>query len=86
MTKNLAKPLSEMELNQLNKKPIKEIDGLKIFLVNGEFMRNSLDIEFTMFSDHLDNSFIPTNEVWIDDRLSKNDIEATIHHELVECD
>lgn len=77
-------PLSEAELEQLNKKFVKETGGLKIFLVNGEFVRDNLDIEFTMFSDHLDNGFIPENEVWIDCRLSQNDVEAMIHHEIVE--
>jgi hypothetical protein len=70
---------------ELNKRLIDEVDEFKVFLVNGEFVRNNLEIEFTMGSHKLMSDFIPKDEVWLDDRMSDNDILALIHHEVVEA-
>jgi hypothetical protein len=58
--------------------------GMKIVLVKGERVRDTLDINFTMGGHPLIYSYVPKGEVWIDDVLGKKDREATIQHELKE--
>lgn len=61
------------------------IRGLSVYLVDGEYVRNTFEIDFTMggtFARYPE--FIPENEVWIDDGMSTLDVCATIVHELVE--
>lgn len=69
----------------LNKRMIETTEEFKVFLVNGEYVRNNLEIDFTMGSNPHVSSFIPKGEVWLDDRLSKNDIMALIIHEIHEA-
>jgi len=73
------------ECPELNKRLIASVDEFKVFLVDGEFVRNNLEIDFTMGSNPHVSSFIPRGEVWLDDRLSDNDILALIYHEICEA-
>lgn len=57
----------------------------KVFLINGEHVRDNLETDFTMASHGFVSGFIPKDEIWVDDRLSVNDIVATIHHEVFEA-
>jgi hypothetical protein len=56
----------------------------KIFLVNGEHVRNCMETDFTMASHGYVSGFIPKDEIWMDDRLSVNDLVAVMHHEIFE--
>jgi hypothetical protein len=61
------------------------IDGLAIYLVSGEQVRNKLDIDFTAGgSEAAYPGYIPKNEIWLDDALHVLDRIATIFHEIVE--
>ncbi len=75
----------EFPNDELNKIHLHKFDGFKICLVNGEFVRNNLETDFTMGSHHLVSEFIPNHEIWVDVRNSKNDIFSLIHHELTEA-
>jgi|GEM_PF-5116344 len=91
ITEELQQTMSEMnydtvsETAELNKRLIDVVGEFKIFLVNGEFVRNNLEIDFTMGSNPHVSNFIPKGEIWLDDRLTENDIAALIHHEIVEA-
>ncbi len=50
------------------KKFIREEDGLKIFAVNGEKVRNNLSVMFGHGGHGLVHEFIPLDEIWIDIR------------------
>lgn len=89
--KQLHKLTTEQE--ELSKKDIMDrvrlkllqvSDGVKVFLVDGELVRDRLTIEYTMGGHHYRYPFIPENEVWIDNGMDRDDIEATIKHELHE--
>lgn len=56
----------------------------KVFLINGEHVRNCLETDFTMASHGYVSGFIPKDEIWMDDRLSVNDLVAVMHHEVFE--
>ena len=61
------------------------INGLVIYLVSGEQVRNKLDIDFTAGgSEAAYPGYIPKNEIWLDDALHVLDRIATIFHEIVE--
>jgi len=70
---------------ELNKVLFNAIDEFKIFLVSGEYVRNSLEIDFTMGSHHYVSSYIPKDEVWLDSRMSEHDRAALIKHEIHEA-
>ena len=58
---------------------------VRIYLVNGDFVRDNYNVDFTMGGhDRVYPKFIPPNQIWIDNRMAREDIRATILHELVE--
>lgn len=59
-------------------------DGLKVYAVDGLHVRNQLCQEFTCGGTGARYSWIPYDEVWIDDCLGEMDREATILHEMIE--
>jgi len=68
----------------LNKRLVGYVDGISFFVVNGEFVRKRLDVEFTMNCNWRSDMFVHEKEAWIDDRLSPFDGLATMKHELFE--
>lgn len=54
--------------NEPWKKFVREEDGLKIFAVNGEKLRNNLSVLFGHGGHGLVHEFIPLGEIWIDIR------------------
>jgi hypothetical protein len=63
------------------------VEGLVIYLVNGEKVRDTLDVDFTNGgNDAIYPRYIPAGEVWIDDAQHVLDRTATALHELVERD
>jgi hypothetical protein len=52
--------------------------------VDGEKVRNTKDVEFTMGGHHLLHPFIPKREIWIDKALSALDKKMAEHHMRLE--
>lgn len=64
---------------------IGRLDGIALYIVDGERIRNEIDIDFTCGGHHLVYPwYIPAGEVWIDNALGGLDRTATILHEMVE--
>jgi hypothetical protein len=82
MDLDLAKPIPA--ITELGKRFVGTLGGMRIFLVNGEFIRNRLETSFTMASHHWVSKYIPKDEVWVDDKMSELDKAAVIHHEVYE--
>jgi len=62
-----------------------KVDDLEIWLVDGERIRNEVDIDFTCGGHHeVYPWYIPDREIWLDNALSPLDRTATLLHELVE--
>jgi hypothetical protein len=60
-------------------------EGVKVYLINGQYARDNLNTDFTMGGhSKVYPKFIPHGEVWIDNDLDDVDRRATIVHELVE--
>jgi len=41
-------------------------DGMKVYLVDGFKIRNTIDLDFTDGASHLESKPVPDNEIWID--------------------
>lgn len=62
-----------------------KISKFTVWIVNGKYIRNNLDEEFTNFGQHYRFSFIPINEFWIDKEYDGGGEEKFyIDHLLVE--
>ncbi len=57
---------------------------IKIWIVNGEIVRDLFFLDFTEGGHDKVYSFIPEREVWIDDDISLNEIPFVLLHELHE--
>ncbi len=90
LSKKAYKKLIDADiLKKIHKKLIKisglKLDSnLKIWLANGEIIRALFFIDFTEGGHDKVYSFIPKNEVWIDDALSSKERKLVILHELHE--
>lgn len=72
-------------IKKVHKKLLKKYSGkIKVWVVNGEFVRGSLFIEFTEGGHDLVYPFIPKGEVWIDDDVLPREIPFILIHELHE--
>ena len=69
-----------------NKHLLGVMNGYKVYLVNGTYVRDHYDINFTMGSHGQADKFVPKDEVWIDDELSEFERESLIRHELHEAE
>ncbi len=82
------KPLttSHLEAPGLRKIYRGSLNGFKIYGVNGSYVRDKIDISFTMGNHcYAGDGYIPKGEVWIDDDLAPFDFEALKIHETVEA-
>jgi len=57
---------------------------LKIYLVDGGFVRSNLDEEFTNFGQHFRFSCIPEYELWLENEAAPDERRFFIDHLLVE--
>jgi len=58
--------------------------NLVIWLVDGEYIRGQIDEEFTNFGQHFRFSFIPKNELWLDQEATPDERAFFIDHLLTE--
>lgn len=61
-----------------------EIEEYAAWIVDGKYIRENIDSEFTNFSQHWESKYIPKNEFWIDKEMAEGEIEFYIKHLLVE--
>jgi len=58
--------------------------ALKVWIVDGIYIRGHIDEEFTNFGQHYRYSYIPRDEFWIDREAEQNETQFFIDHLLVE--
>jgi hypothetical protein len=58
--------------------------NLTIWIVDGSYIRGHIDEEFTNFGQHYRFSFIPENELWLDQQAEHDEKHFFIDHLLVE--
>ncbi|MEK6835063.1 MAG: hypothetical protein AABX61_02250 [Nanoarchaeota archaeon] len=84
--KNYLKKKSKFKLKfNPRLKKLKTHHHYNIFLVDGELIRNKLDIDFVMGGNGFRYLYIPVNEIWIDDAYKNSkEINYIILHEFIE--
>ncbi len=70
--------LKEIYLNKFSK-----VSGFKVWIVNGKYIRDNIDIEFTNYGDNYQFKFIPVDEFWIDKERNPGEEEYFINNMLV---
>jgi hypothetical protein len=76
-----------MKLRRPRLRLLGRVAGLRIYLVCGKQVRDELDIDFTMGGNEaVYPSYVPPNEIWIDDAAHAHDRTATALHEIIERD
>lgn len=75
--KELIKKIHKKLLKSYSKK-------VKVWLVNGELVRDFFDVNFGGGSHDKVDFFMPENEIWIDDDISQKERKFVLLHELHE--
>jgi len=76
---------SSKELSKgIHIKKLMELKGVEVWVVNSELVRDLYFIDFTEGGHHFVYSFVPKNEVWIDNDLKPSEMEFVLLHELHE--
>ena len=81
-----GKKITYKDSKNFNKKIISTTkDKIKIYSVDGTYIRDNIDIDFTMGGHaYIYPNYIPEDEVWIDGDMNDKDKYTTIIHELSE--
>lgn len=58
--------------------------GLKIVLVDGDFIKKTISMSFVEGGNDLVYSFIPKRQVWVDARMHSDSLMHIVFHELFE--
>jgi len=69
---------------EIYKKLLQEFNGIKVWLVDGELVRDLFYIDFTEGGHDKVYFFIPEKEIWIDDDISPYERKFVLLHELHE--
>lgn len=65
-------------------KKLETLDDIVVWEVDGEYIRDNINREFTNFGQHYRFTFIPTHEFWLDKEHAPNEKKFFIDHLLVE--
>jgi hypothetical protein len=65
-------------------KKIQTVGGFDVWAVDGKYIREKVDEEFTNFGQHFRFRFIPTHEFWIDREHAPGEEHFFVDHLLVE--
>lgn len=64
----------------------KQVDGFKVYIVDGAVIRKNIEPDFTNFGQHYRFNFIPVNEFWVDRSKGHDEYEFYIQNMLIEND
>jgi hypothetical protein len=65
-------------------KKIETVDDFDVWSVDGKYIREKIDEEFTNFGQHFRFRFIPTHEFWIDKEHAPGEEHFFVDHLLIE--
>ena len=61
-----------------------QLDSISVWIVDGVYIRNRVDVEFTNYGQHYNFKYIPRNEFWIDKEGEPDELNFFVAHLLVE--
>lgn len=82
--KKTTKPVRGAFIKHAHKKLLGTAAEFKIWLVDGRYVRSKYDVEFTEGGHDLVYSYVPKNEIWLDDDLIAEERPYVLLHELYE--
>lgn len=65
-------------------KNVKNINGYDVWLIDGSYIRKNINENFVEYDHHFNHSFIPKNELWIDNETNPEERKFFIDHMLAE--
>lgn len=71
------------EISKVYLRKFSEIAGFKVWIVDGKYIRDNVEEEFTNYGQHYSFSFIPKDEFWIDKESSPGEEKYFIDSMLV---
>lgn len=63
---------------------IGKVGHYSIIAVDGQIVRDYIDVDFTQGGNPARYAYVPQNEIWVEELLSPKDMAATIYHEIYE--
>ena len=83
-TKDLKKEHKDVILGEIRKNKLISFGKISVWIVNGKIVRDIYFLDFTEGGHDKVYSFIPENEIWIDNDLSIGERKFVLIHELNE--
>ncbi|MEK6932240.1 MAG: hypothetical protein AABW56_00390 [Nanoarchaeota archaeon] len=81
--KNLKEYIEKKKEYKLKFNPrvqrLKNHKNLKVFVVNGELIRDNVDIDFVMGGNGARYLYIPINEIWVESKYKKELKDILLH-------
>jgi len=81
------RPVYDTEVQAMKKpyeKKIQTVDEFAVWFVDGKYIREKVDEEFTNFGQHYRFRFIPAHEFWIDRERTPGEEHFFVDHLLIE--
>jgi len=72
-------------VEKVHVKQICSFENMTFWFVDGKYLRDNIDIDFTEGGNPGRYSYVPEGEIWIDEGMVSGDVIPTMIHELVEC-
>jgi len=72
-------------LKQIKVRKLGRASGYTAWVVDGGVVRNEVDIDFAIGGNPARYSYVPENEVWLEDTGDEDDMKATFMHEVWEA-
>jgi hypothetical protein len=69
---------------KLNKRHLGEVDDFIVYIIDGEPIRNHIDIDFNGAGNPGRYEYCPANEIWIEEFEQLSDIAGYLLHEITE--
>ena len=82
--KEIAFLPDSIELRNIYRIPVKDTNGISIWIVDGYLVRKNIFPDFGFSGNDLNYHFIPKNEIWIDGQISCEEMAYSIASELME--
>ena len=71
-------------LDQVRVKRVGTLRGMNVWIVNGEILRGRVDVDFTTGGNPARYSYVPNEDMWVEQDAKPSDSMPSLMHEFVE--
>lgn len=72
------------DLTEIRHSYLGSIGSVDVYIIDDEYVRNFVDIDFTMAGNYAHDGYIPIGDIWISELLDPTDVGPTLVHEYIE--